>query len=599
MAATSSTASAPAQTDLLKRLGDRLRPLLSLLYPNQDLTALQTQLDRVIIPHIALSPTAQERWDERTMFLITYGDSLLPTGEPAETPAETEAPLQTLATFLDERLQNVLSSVHILPFFPYSSDDGFSVIDYRRVNPELGSWKEVEAIAQNFELMADLVINHISSQSEWFKQFVAQQKPGCDYFIEADPSTDCSRVIRPRSSPLLTPVETQNGTRHVWTTFSADQVDVNFANPDVLAEFLDILLGYCKHGARFVRLDAVGFLWKKLGTPCMHLPETHAAIQLLRHVLEFTYPRVALVTETNVPNRENLSYFGNRNEAHMIYNFSLPPLLLNALIRGEAKHLKTWMMSMPPAPEGCAYFNFTASHDGIGMRPAEGLLEGDEFGDLVRTMESFGGKISYRSHGDGSKTPYELNIALFDALKGTVNGPDEWQRQRFVCSQAIMISLEGIPAFYIHSLLATPNDTAKLKATGHNRSINRHQWDYRALCAQLEDPDSDQHWVFAELKRLIQVRRQQPAFHPNATQYTLHFRNPAVFGIWRQSRDRSQSIFCLHNLSDQPKSVMTTNLNLICTDDWSDLLSEVKLSENTQKIKLAPYQTAWITNLAH
>ena len=498
---------------------------------------------------------------------------------------------------MDARLKRVISGVHILPFFPYSSDDGFAVIDYLQVNPELGTWDDVAAIAENFEVMADLVINHISSQSKWFQQFIKQEEPGCNYFIEYPPETDCHQVIRPRSSPLLTPVETANGTKHVWTTFSADQVDVNFANPDVLLEFINILLSYCRNGARFIRLDAVGFLWKRLNTPCIHLPETHFAIQLFREILAVTYPDTVLITETNVPNRENLSCFGRGNEAHMIYNFSLPPLLLNALIRGESKHLKTWMKSMPPAQEGCAYFNFTASHDGIGLRPAEGLIEGEEFDELVETMKSFGARINYRSQSDGSQRPYELNISLFDALKGTTKGEDKWQRQRFVCSQAIMMALEGVPAFYVHSLLATPNDYEKLEATGHNRSINRHQWDYAELSAKLEDESSDQYWVFNELKRLITIRRQQKAFHPNATQYTLDFRSGSIFGLWRQSRDRRQSIFCIYNLSDRPKSVAVSNLNLICTDEWHDLLGGVTINEGTEKLNLSPYQIAWITNV--
>ena len=220
-------------------------------------------------------------------------------------------------------------------------------------------------------------------------------------------------------------------------------------------------------------------------------------------------PGIALITETNVPNRENLSYFGDRNEAHMIYNFSLPPLLLNALMQGRADHLKTWMMSMPPAPIGCAYFNFTASHDGIGMRPTEGLLDGKEFQTLLDTMRSFGAQISMRSKADGSESPYEINISLFDACQGTAKGPDQWQIERFICSQTVMMSLEGIPAFYIHSLLATPNDIEGMEATGHNRSINRHCWEKERLDALLSDPASPQAVVLAELSRLIRIRRQQ------------------------------------------------------------------------------------------
>ncbi|NJN71875.1 MAG: sugar phosphorylase [Limnothrix sp. RL_2_0] len=571
-------------------LGDRLNYFLPLLYPEHDPKTLLKEIEQAIAPHLNTTTADEELWDETTISMITYGDTLLPPAESHTTP------LHVLKEFLQTRLDDIISCVHILPFFPYSSDDGFAVIDYRKVNPSLGSWDDIVDITDQFEMMADLVINHISSESDWFKQFLSGEKPGCDYFITLDPATDCQQVIRPRSSPLLTPVETKDGTKHVWTTFSADQVDVNFANPDVLLEFIDIVLGYCQKGIRFIRLDAVGFLWKRLNTPCIHLPETHFVIQLLREILATTYPRTVIITETNVPNLENLSYFGRGNEAHMIYNFSLPPLLLNALIRGEAKHLKTWMKSMPPAQEGCAYFNFTASHDGIGLRPAEGLVEGDEFGQLVDTMAKFGAKISYRTQSDGSQRPYELNIALFDALKGTIYGEDKWQKQRFVCSQAIMMALEGVPAFYIHSLLATPNDNEKVAATGHNRSINRHQWDYAELSAKLDDPESDQHWVFNEIKRLIGIRRQQQAFHPNATQYTLDFQSPAVFGLWRQSRNRRQSIFCIYNLSDRPKSISVSNLNLICTDEWNDLLGNVVIDENTTKIKLAPYQIAWITN---
>ncbi|OKH18115.1 sugar phosphorylase [[Limnothrix rosea] IAM M-220] len=574
--------------------GDRLRFYLETLYPDVEFGVLKARIVKAIAEHVPEEGTAAapQLWDETTTLVITYGDTLLPSQDEGDRPT-----LPILKEFLDARLDGVISGVHILPFFPYSSDDGFAVIDYLKVNPRLGTWDDVAAIAENFEVMADLVINHISSQSEWFQQFIKQEEPGCHYFIEYPPETDCHQVIRPRSSPLLTPVDTVNGIKYVWTTFSADQVDVNFANPDVLLEFINILLSYCRNGARFIRLDAVGFLWKRLNTPCIHLPETHFAIQLFREILAVTYPDTVLITETNVPNRENLSYFGRGNEAHMIYNFSLPPLLLNALIRGESKHLKTWMKSMPPAQEGCAYFNFTASHDGIGLRPAEGLIEGEEFTQLVKTIEGFGARINYRSQSDGTQRPYELNISLFDALKGTIKGEDKWQRQRFVCSQAIMMALEGVPAFYIHSLLATPNDYEKLEATGHNRSINRHQWDYAELCAKLDDPDSDQHWVFNELKRLISIRRQQKAFHPNATQYTLDFRSGSIFGLWRQSRDRRQSIFCIYNLSDRPKSVAVSNLNLICTDEWHDLLGRLTITEDTEKLNLSPYQIAWITNV--
>lgn len=305
-------------------------------------------------------------------------------------------------------LQDTITGVHILPFCPYSSDDGFAVIDYLQVSPELGDWQDIEAIAQKFDLMADLVLNHVSSKSTWFEQFKQGIKPGCDYFIEVDPQTDLSAVVRPRSSDLLVEVDTPQGKKYVWATFSADQVDLNYANPDVLIEVLKVILFYVQKGAKYIRLDAVGYLWKCIGTQCIHLPQTHALIKLFREITQMLNPNVAIITETNVPNRENLSYFGNRDEAHLIYNFSLPPLILNALLQGKSDHLKTWMMSMPPAPMGCAYFNFTASHDGIGLRPTEGLLTEDEYETMLKMMQQFGGKISMRKNPTEQKALMKL-----------------------------------------------------------------------------------------------------------------------------------------------------------------------------------------------
>ncbi len=568
----------------------RIKPLLQKIYPQETVEKLIKQLFALLERHAAdFKQENLRKWSENNALLITYGDSIC--SDSGETP------LVTLSNFLEARLKETITGVHILPFFPYSSDDGFSVIDYLRVNPELGDWNDVARIGGRFNLMVDLVINHASCKHEWFQQYKQGIKPGCDYFIECDPNLDLSQVVRPRSSPLLTEVETVNGKKYVWTTFSSDQVDLNFANPDVLLEFIEIILFYVSNGgARYIRLDAVGYLWKSIGTSCIHLRETHAIIRLLREILQMVNADVALITETNVPNGENLTYFGNRDEAHMIYNFSLPPLLLNAMLQGKSDHLKTWMMRMPPAPMGCAYLNFTASHDGIGLRPAEGLLTGQEFGQLVETMEKFGGKISMRKKADGTESPYEINISLFDALQGTVKGKDKWQIDRFICSQTIMMSLEGIPAFYIHSLLATHNDSKAVEKTGKKRSINRHKWQEEKLLALLDDPKSHHAIVLQELSRRIKIRRLQPAFHPNATQYTLHPLNKSLFVFWRQSIYREQSIFCINNLSDRTQKLHLSDINLVDTEPWYDLISGKTIDDIYSKLTLKPYQSVWLSN---
>lgn len=526
-------------------------------------------------------------WDEKDSILICYGDSVL---DP------DQKPLASLKSFLDTYTKDMIDGVHILPFYPFTTDDGFSVLDYSTVNPSLGDWDDIVAIADNYSLMSDLVINHCSARSLWFDNFKKNRDPGRNFFFTASPEDDLSAVVRPRTNDLLREVETAEGTQHVWCTFSHDQVDLNFKNPEVLKQFVSIIRQYLDNGVRIFRLDAVAFLWKEIGTNCLNLEQTHEVVRLLRSLIEQARPDAIIITETNIPNRENLAYFGNANEAHCIYNFSLPPLLVNTLVTGSCDHLKQWMMSMPPARNGTAYFNFIASHDGIGLRPAEGLLDEQEIDSLVSTMQQFGGLISWRNVDNGKRKPYEINISLFDALQGTKDGADENGLQRFLCAHAIMLALEGIPGIYIHSLVGTRNDYQRAENSGHNRAINRHQWDYKALQSELNDESSTHHLVYNRLKSLFNIRCNQSAFHPNATQFTLHL-GSQLFGFWRQSMDREQSIFCVSNISNQLQPLEMSDLNLIDTEHWFDLISGETFDEKHHIIELAPYQTVWITNL--
>ena len=526
-------------------------------------------------------------WDEKDSILICYGDSVLESDKK---------PLASLKSFLDTYTKDMIDGVHILPFYPFTTDDGFSVLDYSTVNPSLGDWDDIVAIADDYSLMADLVINHCSARSLWFDNFKKNRDPGRNFFFTASPEDDLSAVVRPRTNDLLREVETAEGTQHVWCTFSHDQVDLNFKNPEVLKQFVSIIRQYLDNGIRIFRLDAVAFLWKEIGTNCLNLEQTHEVVRLLRSLIEQARPDAIIITETNIPNRENLAYFGNANEAHCIYNFSLPPLLVNTLVTGSCDHLKQWMMSMPPARNGTAYFNFIASHDGIGLRPAEGLLDEQEIDTLVSTMQQFGGLISWRNVANGKRKPYEINISLFDALQGTKDGADENGLQRFLCAHAIMLALEGIPGIYIHSLVGTRNDYQRAENSGHNRAINRHQWDYKALQSELNDESSTHHLVYNRLKSLFNIRCNQSAFHPNATQFTLHL-GSQLFGFWRQSMDREQSIFCVSNISNQIQPLEMSDLNLIDTEHWFDLISGETFDEKHHIIELAPYQTVWITNL--
>lgn len=573
-------------------LKQRLIKHLNVIYPDAEHEILAQRVMDAFWPgggrKMLENPHLPDRntWSEASTILITYGDTIVKANEK---------PLKTLRRFLSKHFKNVIRGVHILPFFPYSSDDGFAVTDYDQVREDLGAWDDIEKIGEEFQLMADLVINHASSRGAWFQGFVKGEDRYKDFFVTAEPDDDLSLVIRPRPSPLLTDFDTHEGVKKLWCTFGADQIDLNFANPEVLLAFVRIMRLYLDHNVRVFRLDAVAFLWKEPGTPCLHLPQTHEIVRLMRTLSDFYYQDVLLITETNVPNHENLTYFGNQNEAHLIYNFTLPPLLIQALLTGNEYYLKRWMMELPPTQDGCAYLNFVAGHDGIGLRPASGILMDQDLEEMIRTIRAFGGEISMRTVEGGEQKPYEMNISLYDALKGTIGGEDDFQRERFLAAQCIMMALEGVPAFYIHSLLATENDYEKFRASGHKRCINRHQWAYAELSEKLGDLKSDQSYILNEMKRLIGIRIAQKSFHPNATQFVIHL-PPGFFGFWRQSLNRKQDTFCITNLTKEDRVLPFHTLNLYSGVTWTDLLTEQVFESRDEDVIFHPYQSMWITN---
>jgi sucrose phosphorylase len=480
--------------------------------------------------------------------------------------------------------------VHILPFFPYTSDDGFSVADYLSVNPDLGSWDDIAAISSEFWLMCDLVINHVSSDHAWFRNYLTDKSPGKDYFIEACTTDDYRNVIRPRNSPLFTDFQTTRGPRAVWTTFSADQVDLNFRNPAVLLEMIRVLLFYLSKGIRIIRLDAIAFLWKTTGTSCLHQPETHEIVKLLRTIVSFVSPGTIILTETNVPNRENWSYFGNGDEAHMVYQFSLPPLLLYTLYSGNTRYLNQWAREVPSLQQGQTFLNYTASHDGIGIRPLEGLLPQEEISNLMESMTGFGGMVSNRTGPDGSQSPYEMNITYLDALKGTVQGIDNLQEMRFICSQTIMMEMQGIPAFYLNSVLGTSNDYQGVNATGRARSINRRLWCENELLEQLSS-NSRHRYLYHELTRLMNIRAKCSLFHPECQQEVLDY-DKGVFALVRCNKATGEKMYCVSNVTLQ---LVEFTIKTEEKKKKYDLIA-CEISESSDRIRLNAYQTRWLVD---
>jgi sucrose phosphorylase len=559
---------------------DPILTLLHQLYPAEQVQSTYIRiLELLRNTTIASVSKKDDYFSERNITLITYADTLQKDGE---------APLQTLHHFLREHLKDLISTLHILPFYPYSSDDGFAVIDYYKVNSQLGNWDDIRRMSGNFRLMFDAVINHMSAQSPWFQDFLNSDPHYERLFLTEAPEADLREVTRPRTTPLLTPFRKADGSiTHVWTTFSADQVDLDYRDPETLLRILKVLLFYIEQGAHALRLDAIAYLWKQTGTKCIHLPQTHAIIKLIRAVLDRVAPEVVLITETNVPHAENISYFGDKTfpEAQLVYNFTLPPLLFYSMVSEDARPLAEWVNSLGTQRAGTAFLNFTASHDGIGVRPVEGILTKGQIQVLIEKTETSGGRVSYKSNPDGIQSPYELNITYLDAVTNQ-NDPIEVKVDCFLVSQAIMLALAGIPAIYIHSLLGSRNDIEGRERTGHNRAINRKKLMLHEVGAELNNTQSLRSRVFNTYQHLIRKRRQSEAFHPNALQNAAVFNNGQVFALERATVDGKEQVLCLFN--------MTGHRHMI--DIGKPMSIDVLTNEVcSQNVLLGPYQVRWLT----
>jgi len=519
----------------------------------------------------------EEFFSQEDVVLITYGDTLQKKGQ---------APIAALHEFANSYLKGAVSAIHFLPFFPYSSDDGFSVMDFFQINPRLGSWQNVEDFGRDFQLMFDYVVNHFSSKSQWFDNYLSAKKGFEDFAIEVDPAGDLSMVTRPRSLPLLTEYRKKDGQRvHLWTTFSADQIDFNFASLNVLTKMTEVLLYYVQQGATILRQDAIAYLWKEIGTPCIHLPQTHAVVKLFRAILDLVAPDVMIITETNVPHAENISYFGNgRDEAQMVYNFTLPPLLFYSFVNEDATVLTDWAKGLRLESSANTFFNFTASHDGIGLRPLEGILPTQALDALIEVVNTNGGEVSYKRNPDGTDSPYELNITYVDAI---LADQDSRRADRFLASQAIQYALPGVPATYIHSLLGSRNWTQGARQTGRARTVNREKLQAADVIRELKDPQSFRSQVFYPYIELIKTRIKQPAFHPNA-EFEILDMGPQVFAITRFAKN--QTICALTNIS---KAAITVSIAHQDTSDSAlDLISGQ--SFKPASIELKPYQYVWL-----
>ena len=516
--------------------------------------------------------------------LICYGDTVY---------SNQKSSIKVFQNFFQKKLKKFFNTIHFLPFYPSSSDSGFAVKDHYKIEKRIGNWSDLKKISKFNNIMADVVINHSSARGLWFKNFLKRKKPGKDYFLTVDSKFNVSKVVRPRDHKLLKKIKIFDKSDYLWRTFSPDQIDLNFKNPSVLLRFIKIMIHLINNGITIFRLDAIAYLWKENGTKCINLRQTHEIIKLLRIISDHLNVETIIITETNLPEKENLSYFGKNDEANWIYNFSLPPLLIHAFLFENNAYLKKWSENLPARKLGNNYLNFIASHDGIGIRPTEGILNEKSLNNFLKRLKKNGSKFSYRKVQNKSKKVYEANITVFDALKKSDYDPQgKFFLERYVAAHSIMISFEGIPAIYFNSLFGKSNDEAKYVITGNNRDVNRYKWNYKNITKKLSDNKTKQSIFYHNIVNLLSIRRKQKAFHPSGIRHNINL-GPKLFCFKRESIDKKQSIICITNLSSKNQNAKLSK----SLSNYKDLLNSKTKFKNENLLTLRPFQTVWLSNI--
>ncbi len=567
----------------LKKISSILRAIYKPSLNEKDIDHLKDQIIQIIKKFNQKNLKKKLTISEKTSLVICYGDNI---------NSNQKSSIQVFQNFFKKNLTKYFNAIHFLPFYPSSSDSGFAVKDHYKIEKRIGSWSDIKKISKLSHVMADIVINHSSARGLWFKNFLKKKRPGKDYFLTVNSKFNTSKVVRPRDHKLLKKIDIFGKSDFLWRTFSADQIDLDFKNPSVLLRFIKIMVHLVSNGVTIFRLDAIAYLWKKNGTNCINLKQTHEIVKLLRLISNLLNVETVIITETNLPEKENLSYFGKNDEANWIYNFSLPPLLIHAFLFENSSYLNKWSKKLPNTKFQNSYLNFIASHDGVGMRPTEGILNKKSLNDFFKRLKKNGSKFSYRKVQNKSKKVYEANITVYDALKKSDTDPyGKFFLERYIAAHAIMISFEGIPAVYFNSLFGKANDEAKYVITGNNRDVNRYKWNYKNITKKLKDKNSKQSIFYQNLVKLLEIKRKQKAFHPNAKRLNINL-GSKIFCFKRISLDKKQTLISITNCSsvDQYPKLDKKYVK------WKNIINP-RINSLNRSLKLKPFETMWLSNL--
>lgn len=435
--------------------------------------------------------------------LITYADRL--AGD-----------LTGLRSLLTGPLTGAFTGVHVLPFYTPidGADAGFDPTDHLSVDPRLGGWDDIAGLADTHAVMADIIVNHVSDESPQFLDWVANGARSefdgmfltfASVFPDGATEADLTTVYRPRPGLPLTRLRTGDGRLHLmWTTFTPHQIDIDVEHPAGWGYLRSIVEQLAAAGVRFVRLDAVGYAIKRRGTSCFMLPETlefvdRLAAELRRH-------DITVLVEVHGHHQMQLDIAAR---VDLVYDFALPPLLLDALFRGDSGPLRGWLAIRPHNA-----VTVLDTHDGIGVidigadptdpsRP--GLLAPELLSDLVEEMHRRSNGTSRLATGAAASNLdlYQVNCTYFDALGG-----DE---ERYLLARLVQCLIPGIPQVYYVGLLAGRNDVDLLRRTGVGRDINRHHYTADEVVEALGRS------VVQRLLRLLRWRAAHPVFTADPT----------------------------------------------------------------------------------
>ena len=372
---------------------------------------------------------------------------------------------------------------------------------------------------------------------------------------------------------------------------------LNFRNPRVLLEMLDVLLCYRGHGADWLRLDAAGYMWKELGTPSIHHPNTHRLLQVLRDALAGRADLVS-VAEVNEPQDTILPYLGSTEagvESDLVYQFAHFPLAVHALLSGDAGHYKRWLGTLEPFA-GRQFITVFGSHDGMGRKPVIGLLPDADLERLVTMLAADHGALpNYALQAGGGRIIYELCATPWSLInRADAEEPLQLQVDRYAACAALGLTLRGVPAFYINGLLGVPNrlDPGQLD---ENRSINREQFDEQALYAELDARGSQMRRVLERLLHLIAVRAAEPAFAPGGPPLRVLDSPPAVVAVVADGRGRR--VVALTNISAAPQRLRLDTALFNWRRSASELITGAEWTEPAEpvwELLLEPYEVLWL-----